>query len=88
MICRICGLSVQGQEILPNSQGMAGGLTLGFSNGVGGLMVFATGAIADSFGLYAGVCSLAVVELAAGILAFSLPAETHRKSVYISQVKM
>ena len=33
------------QEMLPRSQGMAGGLVLGFANGIGGLLVFVTGVI-------------------------------------------
>lgn len=78
MYASISPTTLQAQEMLPRSQGMAGGLTLGFANGVGGIMVFVTGAISDHFGIFAGVGSLAVIALAAGLLAMMLPGEPAR----------
>jgi FSR family fosmidomycin resistance protein-like MFS transporter len=54
---------------------MAGGLVLGFANGVGGLLVLVNGVITDYFGLFAGVESLVIVLVAAGLLATLLPGD-------------
>jgi FSR family fosmidomycin resistance protein-like MFS transporter len=60
---------------------MAGGLVLGFANGVGGLLVLLNGAISDHFGLFAGVESLVIMLVAAGLLATLLPGDTLKISM-------
>ncbi len=54
---------------------MAGGLVLGFANGVGGLLVLVNGVITDHFGLFAGVEVLVISWSAAGLLATLLPGD-------------
>lgn len=71
----VASTTLQAQELLPRSQGMAGGLVLGFANGVGGLLVLVNGVISDHFGLFAGVQSLVVLLIAAGLLAMLLPGD-------------
>lgn len=68
-------MMLQAQEMLPKSQGMAGGLILGFANGVGGLLVLITGIISDYAGVYAGVMSLIMILLVTGCLALLLPGD-------------
>lgn len=73
-------MMLQAQELLPRSQGMAGGLVMGFANGVGGLLVYLTGMISDNFGIYAGVMSFIVILLAAVGLSLLLPGEKSAKT--------
>jgi len=72
--------TVQAQEMLPRSQGMAGGLTLGFSNGIGGLLVFVTGMISDWLGRVDAIMSLILILIIAGVVAIMLP-EDRTKTV-------
>ena len=63
------------QEMMPNNVGLASGLTIGFSVGLGGCGVMALGALADVFSLDIVLKSLAILPLlAAGFAAF-LPKE-------------
>jgi FSR family fosmidomycin resistance protein-like MFS transporter len=75
MYASISPTTLMAQEMLPRSQGMAGGLVLGFANGIGGLLVFVTGILSDHFGLFAGILSLMGIIVAAGLLAMLLPGE-------------
>jgi FSR family fosmidomycin resistance protein-like MFS transporter len=77
----VASTTLQAQELLPRSQGMAGGLVLGFANGVGGLLVLLNGVISDHFGLFAGVESLVIMLVAAGLLATLLPGDALKISV-------
>jgi FSR family fosmidomycin resistance protein-like MFS transporter len=81
MYASISPTTLMAQEMLPRSQGMAGGLMLGLANGIGGLLVFATGVIADHFGLFNGILSLIVIIALSGVLAILLPGETAKVSV-------
>ncbi len=49
MYASISPTTIMAQELLPRSQAMAGGLVLGFANGIGGLLVFVNGMIFDDF---------------------------------------
>jgi MFS transporter, FSR family, fosmidomycin resistance protein len=73
--------TLQAQELLPRSQGMVGGLVLGFANGIGGLLVLVNGVIIDYFGLFAGVESLVIMLVAAGLLATLLLGDALKISV-------
>jgi FSR family fosmidomycin resistance protein-like MFS transporter len=76
MYASISPTTIMAQELLPRSQGMAGGLVLGFANGVGGLLVFVTGMISDYFNdPFAGLVSLIGIVVLAGLLATQLPGE-------------
>ncbi len=66
---------LQAQELLPRTQGMAGGLILGFANGIGGLLVLVTGVISDRFGLFNGILSLLLIAVAAAFLSFAVPGD-------------
>jgi len=69
------GTVIQAQEMLPRSQGMAGGLILGFANGVGGLMVLVTGVISDHFGIFNGILSLIVIAVVMAFLSLVIPGD-------------
>lgn len=66
---------LQAQELLPKSQGMAGGLILGFANGVGGLLVLATDVISDHFGIFNGILSLILIAVVAAFLSLTVPGD-------------
>jgi FSR family fosmidomycin resistance protein-like MFS transporter len=67
------GTVIQAQELLPRTQGMAGGLILGFANGVGGLLVLLTGIVSDHFGIFAGIMSLIVICVAGAFISLLVP---------------
>jgi FSR family fosmidomycin resistance protein-like MFS transporter len=73
--------TLQAQELLPKSQGMAGGLTLGFANGVGGLLVLVTGIISDYLGRFDAIMSLILILIIAGLIAATLPADKVKVAV-------
>jgi MFS transporter, FSR family, fosmidomycin resistance protein len=64
---------VMGQEYLPNRLGVASGVTLGLSIGIGGLGAAVLGQIADAHGLRTTLELLAVLPIPALLLALTLP---------------
>lgn len=64
---------VMGQEYLPGRIGVAAGVTLGLSIGIGGVGAPIFGAVADGFGLPTMMLALASLPLVGLILALSLP---------------
>jgi MFS transporter, FSR family, fosmidomycin resistance protein len=68
------------QELLPRTQGMAGGLILGFANGVGGLLVLLTGIFSDRFGIYNGILSLIFIAVIAAIMSLAVPGDKALKT--------
>ena len=64
---------VMSQEYLPNRIGMASGLAVGFSIGLGGIGAVLLGALADSLDLRAAMWVVAVVPLLAIPLGRRLP---------------
>jgi MFS transporter, FSR family, fosmidomycin resistance protein len=64
---------VMGQEYLPNRLGIASGVTLGLSIGLGGAGAAVLGALADEYGLRTALEIVAVLPLPALILALTLP---------------
>jgi FSR family fosmidomycin resistance protein-like MFS transporter len=64
---------VMGQEYLPGRLGVASGVTLGLSIGVGGVAAAALGALADATSLRTALEVVAVLPLPALALAMSLP---------------
>lgn len=69
---------VLAQEMMPQYLGMASGLTIGFSIGLGGLGVTILGWLADHWGLPAVFEALSVLPLAGLALTFSLPGKITR----------
>ncbi len=64
---------VYAQELIPNNVGLASGLMLGFSVGMGALFVLPLGAVADAWGVPAVLKLLAVLPVAAVLLTLLLP---------------
>jgi FSR family fosmidomycin resistance protein-like MFS transporter len=64
---------VMGQEYLPGRIGVAAGVTLGLSIGLGGLGAPLFGAVADSFGLHAMMLALAALPAVGFALSLTLP---------------
>ena len=64
---------VMGQEYLPNRLGVASGVTLGLSIGIGGLGAAVLGQVADAYGLRTTLELLAVLPIPALLLALTLP---------------
>ena len=66
-------LAVKGQEVLNKNVGVAFGLMLGFSIGMGGLGVIPMGVLADRIGTLPILTALGMLAPVAGILALRLP---------------
>jgi FSR family fosmidomycin resistance protein-like MFS transporter len=64
---------VLAQEYLPSRMGLASGLTIGFTSGVGGLIVALLGVLGDAAGPAAVVYVIAALPLAVAALAALLP---------------
>jgi MFS transporter, FSR family, fosmidomycin resistance protein len=64
---------VMGQEYLPGRLGIASGVTLGLSIGIGGIAAAGLGALADATSLRTALEVLALVPIPALALALSLP---------------
>ena len=64
---------VLAQEMMPVYEGMASGLTIGFTIGLGGLGVTILGYIADLYGIPAIFSVLSILPLVALLLSLPLP---------------
>ena len=64
---------VMGQRLLPGRVGVASGVTLGLSIGVGGIAASALGAVADRWGLHTALDIVMLAPLPALALALTLP---------------
>jgi len=62
------------QELFPRSAGLASGLVMGFSWGLGALCAPVTGALADAFGLRAALTLTLLALPVSAALVFTLPA--------------
>jgi FSR family fosmidomycin resistance protein-like MFS transporter len=72
---------VMGQEYLPGRLGIAAGVTIGLSIGLGGVGAPLLGVLGDAAGLRAVFEAVAVLPLAALALTLALPRQTPRESV-------
>jgi FSR family fosmidomycin resistance protein-like MFS transporter len=72
---------VMGQEYLPGRLGIAAGVTIGLSIGLGGVGAPLLGILADSAGLRVVFETVAALPLAALALTLTLPRHTPRESV-------
>jgi MFS transporter, FSR family, fosmidomycin resistance protein len=72
---------VMGQEYLPGRLGVAAGVTIGLSIGLGGVGAPLLGVLGDSAGLRAVFETVAVLPLGALALTLALPRQTPRESV-------
>jgi len=66
---------VMGQEYLPHRMGLAAGVTMGLSLGLGGLGPPLLGLLADANGLEAAMLATAALPVAGLLLALALPRE-------------
>jgi MFS transporter, FSR family, fosmidomycin resistance protein len=64
---------VMGQRLLPGRVGVASGVTLGLSIGVGGIAAWGLGAVADHWGLHTALDIVMLAPLPALALALTLP---------------
>jgi MFS transporter, FSR family, fosmidomycin resistance protein len=64
---------IMGQAYLPSRPGLASGVTLGLSIGLGGVAATALGVVADAHGLQAVLWTVAALPVPALLLALSLP---------------
>jgi FSR family fosmidomycin resistance protein-like MFS transporter len=72
---------VMGQEYLPGRLGVAAGVTIGLSIGLGGLGAPLLGLLADAHGLTAVFETVAVLPLGALALTLALPKRTPREAI-------
>lgn len=64
---------VMGQEYLPGRIGLAAGITMGLSIGIGGLGAPVLGLVADSYGLTATMLAIIVLPVLGFLLTLTLP---------------
>jgi FSR family fosmidomycin resistance protein-like MFS transporter len=64
---------VMGQEYLPGRIGLAAGITMGLSIGLGGVGAPLLGLLADTAGLPATMLVIAALSLPGVLLSFTLP---------------
>jgi FSR family fosmidomycin resistance protein-like MFS transporter len=72
---------VMSQEYLPSRIGLASGLVIGFSIGLGGIAALALGALADAVDLETAMYACAVVPAAAVALGLLLPSSRARRGL-------
>ena len=72
---------VMGQEYLPGRIGVAAGITMGLSIGLGGVGAPLFGAIADAYGLPVMILTLAALPPIGLVLALTLPRRTRRAAL-------
>ena len=65
--------TILAQTMLPNNVGMAAGLTIGFSVGMGGFGVTLLGFLADYYGLPFVMTVITVLPVLAAAVAFKIP---------------
>jgi MFS transporter, FSR family, fosmidomycin resistance protein len=65
--------AVMSQEYLPSRIGLASGISIGFSIGLGGIAALALGALADRVDLETAMYACAGIPALAIVLAFLLP---------------
>jgi MFS transporter, FSR family, fosmidomycin resistance protein len=72
---------VMSQEYLPSRIGLASGLVIGFSIGLGGIAALALGALADAVDLEAAMYACVVIPVAAVVLGLLLPSSRARRGL-------
>jgi FSR family fosmidomycin resistance protein-like MFS transporter len=72
---------VMSQEYLPSRIGLASGLVIGFSIGLGGIAALALGALADAVDLETAMYACAAVPAAAVVLGLLLPSSRARRGL-------
>jgi MFS transporter, FSR family, fosmidomycin resistance protein len=77
---------VMSQEYLPRHIGMASGLTIGLSIGLGGVAAVALGAVADAVDLRAALFVCAAAPVAAILLALPLPSSRPGRRLQVEAV--
>lgn len=64
---------VLGQNYLPNRVGLSSGITLGVAISIGGAVTPLIGKIADIYGIWVGICTIACLPIFIFLVAISLP---------------
>ena len=70
---------VLAQEMMPGHEGLGASLTLGFSTGLGGIVVTLLGYVADHFGISSVFTTIAIMPLAALGIALFLPGKMFKQ---------
>ena len=78
---------VMAQEYMPDRIGMASGLSIGFSIGLGGIGAVALGAVADSVDLRAAMWVVALAPVLAIVLGLRLPSSTRRPGLRLREAE-
>lgn len=73
------GAIVWGQDLLPDNPGMASGMMLGLSFGLGGFGTMLTGSLAESYGLTMALLALTAILLVISIVLVYLTPEKRRQ---------
>jgi FSR family fosmidomycin resistance protein-like MFS transporter len=77
---------VMSQEYLPSRIGLASGLVIGFSIGLGGIAALALGAVADAVDLETAMYACAAVPSLAVVLGVLLPSSRARRGLAVEPV--
>jgi len=77
---------VLSQQYLPRHVGVASGLSVGLSMGIGGIAAVGLGALADTVNLKTALTISAIPALLGFLLSLKLPAPTPRRDVYVEPV--
>ena len=78
--CAHTPMVVLGQMFMPNRLGLATGVTLGLSVGIGGVAAPGLGRIGDFFGLPAVMFTIAGIAVLGAILGFMIPSPEQKKA--------
>ncbi|MEA2330052.1 MAG: transporter, family, fosmidomycin resistance protein [Thermoleophilaceae bacterium] len=78
---------VLGQEYLPGRLGMASGVTLGASIGIGGALAPLLGVLADAHGIDAAMWAIALLALPALLLAWTLPRDARAGGLQVPKTR-
>lgn len=77
------GAIVWGQDLLPDNPGMASGMMLGLSFGLGGFGTMLTGSLAESYGLTMALALTAILLVISIVLVYLTPEKEDNKFYYV-----
>lgn len=81
------GAIVWGQDLLPDNPGMASGMMLGLSFGLGGFGTMLTGSLAESYGLTMALALTAILVVISIVLVYLTPEKEDNKFIMLKYKK-
>lgn len=81
------GAIVWGQDLLPDNPGMASGMMLGLSFGLGGFGTMLTGSLAESYGLTMALALTAILLVISIVLVYLTPEKEDNKFIMLKYKK-